>query len=221
MEQILQKQKVNIEEELQKINTNTICEFQKTVDNFDIQKVKAYTTKDEEKTVCFLFYDNDFFAVNRINFKEGYEIPDGGLLGISENLNYKIRKIPNVAKTRKILKLDDIETRIYDISEYIMLLKKEEIKIIKVSNETNLSDMQYNEYKINIEKTLEEIKKYQEAEEKQMQEEKSLKNAFRKFSEKVKYIIVEPFRLLKSKLNKTNEIKMLSDGKHSIFDKED
>ena len=34
-------------------------------------------------------------------------------------------------------------------------------------------------------------------------------------------MMIEPIRLIRVKLGKTNEIKMLSDGKHSIFEKED
>ena len=43
----------------------------------------------------------------------------------------------------------------------------------------------------------------------------------RKITEKARTLIVEPFKLLRNKLMKTNQVKMLSDGKHSIFDKED
>lgn len=220
MEQTIEKLKLNVKEELEKINAKTIYEFQKTIDNFDIKKVKAYTAKDEERTICFLFYDNDFFAINRVNFKEGYEYTNENL-GISENLNSKIRKIPNVAKTRKILNIEDIETRIYDMSEYIMLLNKETIRVIKVINEVNLEDIKHEEYKLDLDKLQEDIKQYKEIEEKRLAEEKSVKRTFKKISEKIKYIFVEPFKMLKSKIMKTNDIKMLSEGKHSIFDKED
>lgn len=142
-------------------------------------------------------------------------------MGISENLNSKIRKIPNVAKTRKILNIEDIETRIYDMSEYIMLLNKETIRVIKVINEVNLEDIKHEEYKLDLDKLQEDIKQYKEIEEKRLAEEKSVKRTFKKISEKIKYIFVEPFKMLKSKIMKTNDIKMLSEGKHSIFDKED
>ena len=125
MEEIIEKKeiKLNVNNELEKINSRTIFEFKKTMDNFDLKKIKAYKIKDGERTVSVLFYDNDFFAIDRVNFKEGYEYnPDKEFFGISENLNYRIKKIPNVDKTRKILNIEDIETRIYDVSQYIILL---------------------------------------------------------------------------------------------------
>ena len=114
MEEIIEKKeiKLNVNNELEKINSRTIFEFKKTMDNFDLKKIKAYKIKDGERTVSVLFYDNDFFAIDRVNFREGYEYnQDKEFFGISENLNYRIKKIPNVAKTRKILNIEDIETR--------------------------------------------------------------------------------------------------------------
>lgn len=214
--------KINVAKELLKINSKTIFEFQKTIDNFELEKVKAYKIKDEEKTVSFLFYDNDFFAVDRINFKNDYEYnQEKEYNQISENLNYKIRKIPNVAKTRKILNIEDIETRIYDISEYIVLLKKEEIKILKVRNQTEIENTEISKYELNKDNIQCEIEKYQQIEDEELKQEKSIKNKFKKITEKVKYIVVEPFKILKNKLTKASQMKMLSDGKHSIFDKED
>lgn len=215
------KYKINVEKELLKINSKTIFEFKKTIDNFELEKVKIYTIKDEEKTVSFLFYDNDFFAVDRVNFKNNYEYnQDKEYMQISENLNHKIRKIPNVAKTRKILNIEDIETRIYDISEYIVLLKKEDVKLLKVNNQTEIQDIEFSEYKINKENIECEIEKYEENEYEELKEEKSIKNRLVKIKEKVKCVIVEPFKILKNKLTKANQVKMLTDGKSSIFDKE-
>lgn len=215
------KKKVNVKDELENINSKTIFEFKKTMDNFEIEKVKIYSTKDEEKTVTFLFYDNDFFAVDRVNYKDGYEYEENKYICLSENLNYRIKKIPNVAKTRKILNIEDIETRIYDISEYIVLLKKEEIQILKVTGQANINPMEFEEYNLDKEKINENIEIYEKTEELQEQEEKSIKNKFRKLAERVKVMMIEPIRLIRVKLGKTNEIKMLSDGKHSIFEKED
>lgn len=215
------KKKVNVKDELENINSKTIFEFKKTMDNFEIEKVKIYSTKDEEKTVTFLFYDNDFFAVDRVNYKDGYEYEENKYICLSENLNYRIKKIPNVAKTRKILNIEDIETRIYDISEYIVLLKKEEIQILKVTGQANINPMEFEEYNFDKEKNNENIEIYEKTEELQEQEEKSIKNKFRKLAERVKVMMIEPIRLIRVKLGKTNEIKMLSDGKHSIFEKED
>lgn len=222
MEETIEKTKIkiNAEEELQNQNAKTIFEFKKTIDSFEIEKVKMYVGKDDDKTVSFLFYDNEFFAVDRVNFKNGYEYDDEKEYAqIAENLNYKIRKIPNVAKTRKILNIEDIETRIYDVSEYIVLLKKENIKLLKVNNQTDIQGMEFKEKELNKEKIEEKIQEYQEKEELELREERSLKNKFKKIAEKVKYAVIEPFKILKNKLSKANEVKMLSDGKHSIFDK--
>lgn len=214
----------NVKEELEKINVRTIYEYQKTVDNFEIEKVKIYTANEEDKIVSFLFYDSDFFAVDRINYQSSGIENLGSVkqyVVVGENLNYKIRKIPNVAKTRKILNIEDIETRIYDVSEYIVLLKKEEIKLLRVENETEIKDLTYTEYKLDIENANSLLEEYELQEEEELREERSIKNRIKRITEKVRYAIVEPFKLLKSKLDKTSEIKMLSDGKHSIFDKED
>lgn len=214
--------KINVKDELEKINGKTIFEFKKTLDNFEIEKVNAYFIKDEDKTVSFLFYDKDFFAIDRVNFKDGYEYDEKKEnLVKSENLNYRIKKIPNVAKTRKILNIEDIETRIYDVSEYIVLLKKEKIKILRVNGQDDIEEMKYKKYKLNFAKIEELIENYEIEETERLKEERSIKNRIKLFTEKARYIIVEPFRILRDKLMKTNQIKMLSDGKHSIFDKED
>lgn len=241
MEETIEKMNLttNVKEELEKINVKTIYEYQKTVDNFEIEKVKIYTADEENKKVSFLFYDSDFFAVNRINYtttetasptivKKSEEVTTEKTeetvkqyFVVGENLNYKIRKIPNVAKTRKILNIEDIETRIYDVSEYIVLLKKEDIKLLSVENQTEIKDLEYKEYKLDIEKTKNLLEEYEIQEYEELKEERSIKNRIKRITEKVRYAIVEPFKLLKSKLAKTSELKMLSDGKHSIFDKED
>ena len=221
--EIIKKEtKINVKEELEKINSKTIFEFKKTLDNFEIENVKSYIIKDEEKTVSILFYDNDFFAIDRVNFKDGFEYDkDKDNLVISENLNYKIKKIPNVAKTRKILHIEDIETRIYDVCEYIILLKKDTLKVLKVNGQDDIEEVKYQRYKIDYSKIEENVENYEIEEIEKIKEEKSIKNRLKQFTEKAKYIIIEPFKLLRNKLMKTNQIKMLSDGKHSIFDKED
>ena len=81
--------------------------------------------------------------------------------------------------------------------------------------------MEFEEYNFDKEKINENIEIYEKTEELQEQEEKSIKNKFRKLAERVKVMMIEPIRLIRVKLGKTNEIKMLSDGKHSIFEKED
>lgn len=205
--------KVNVNKQLEKINLETVFEFQKTLDVFEPEKIKVYTAKDGEKTVCFLFYDNHFFAVNRVNFRDGYSYRNN--LVVSENLNYRIRKIPNVAKTRKILNIENIETRIYDIAEYIVLLDKEDIKLIKVEGNSNLREMTFEERFVDIGK----IEEFQEKQYEIIREEKRARSVLTKVSEVVKNVIIEPLKLLKSKLAKTKDVQMLSDGKHSIFEK--
>lgn len=56
---------------------------------------------------------------------------------------------------------------------------------------------------------------------KRIEEKEKDVQAFVTITEKARTLIVEPFKLLRNKLMKTNQVKMLSDGKHSIFDKED
>ena len=157
-ENIETKFKLNAREEVDNVISKTILEFQGTIENFELSKVKALIAKDEKRTVNLLFYGNDFIAINRVNFRNGYEYnskKDSEV--ISENLNYRIKKIPNVAKTRKVLNIDNIETRIYDIREYIVLLNKEEIKLLKVNGQEDISELTYAEYKINTAKLKEEI----------------------------------------------------------------
>ena len=216
------KVKLNLKNELEKINTKTIFEFKKTMENFDLEKVKIYKFKDNEKTVTILFYDNDFFAMDRVNYPEGHEYDlEKESAQMSENLNYKIKKIPNVSKTRKILKIEDIETRIYDVSEYIILLKKENVKVLRVNSKDDLEEIKYEEYKLNLPEVESKIEEYEKEEQERFQEENSIKNKMIKIAEKARDIIIEPFRILKNKLMKANQVKMLSDGKHSIFNKED
>lgn len=216
------KVKLNLKNELEKINTKTIFEFKKTMENFDLEKVKIYKFNDNEKTVTILFYDNDFFAMDRVNYPEGHEYDlEKESAQMSENLNYKIKKIPNVSKTRKILKIEDIETRIYDVSEYIILLKKENVKVLRVNSKDDLEEIKYEEYKLNLPEVESKIEEYEKEEQERFQEENSIKNKMKKIAEKARDIIIEPFRILKNKLMKANQVKMLSDGKHSIFDKED
>lgn len=215
MEEKIQKKTFSVKSELEIINSQTIFEFEKTVDDFDIKKVKAYTINDEEKTVCLLFYDNDFFAINRINVKDGYEYDEKtNNISFSENMNYLIKKIPNVAKTRKILNLEDIETRIYDISEYIVLLKKEEINLLRVNSQADIQPIEYKEYELDYESLQKEVDFLIEEEEIRIREEKNIKNKIRKFAETIKYRLAELGRIFR----KTNNVKMLADGKHSIFD---
>jgi len=128
-----------------------------------------------------------------------------------EQINYRIKKIPNVAKTRKVLNIDNIETRIYDIREYIVLLNKEEIKLLKVNSQEDISELIYAEYKINAEKINEEIEEF----ENNLIEENSFKNKVKKMAQTAKSIAL----IIKNKLLKTNQVKMLSDGKDSVFDK--
>ena len=190
--------------EVDNVISKTILEFQGTIENFELSKVKALIAKDEKRTVNLLFYGNDFIAINRVNFRNGYEYnskKDSEV--ISENLNYRIKKIPNVAKTRKVLNIDNIETRIYDIREYIVLLNKEEIKLLKVNGQEDISELTYAEYKMNTAKLKEEIEEYE----------------YKLIEEKMAQTAKSIALIIKNKLLKTNQVKMLSDGKDSVFDK--
>ncbi len=210
MENTTEKYKVNIKEEIGKINCDTICEFKNTVENFEIDKIRVCMANDEGKAVCLMFYGGQFIAINRVNFPDGYEYENKNLC-LSENLNYRIRKIPNVAKTRKILNIDNIEARIYDVSEYVVLLEKENMTLLKVKSQKELEKMQYMEYKLEKEEILQKINGENLEEEQQIQKTK--------LSEILKNIFIKPLIMLKQKIMKTNEVKMLSDGKHSIFEK--
>lgn len=206
------KVKLNAREEVDNVISKTILEFQGTIDNFELNKVKSLIAKDEKRTVNLLFYGNDFIAINRVNFRNGYEYNyKRDVEAISENLNYRIKKIPNVAKTRKILNIDDIETRIYDIREYIVLLNKEDIRLLKVNGQDDISELTYAEYRINKAKLEEQIQEY----EYELIEEHSLKNKVKKMAQTAKSIAI----IIKNKLFKANQVKMLSDGKDSVFDK--
>ncbi len=204
---------LNVDEELEKINLSTVYEFEKSTDNFEIDKINLYKAKDNEKTICLIFYYNQFIAINRVNYENGFKY-DEKQFGITENLNYRIRKIPNVAKTRKILEIDDIETRIYDISEYVILLNKETIKILKVNPEADLKEIEYSKEDLNIEN-------YNQYKIKQEEQEKILEDSQKKTSiiEWFKHAILEPIKNIKNKILKTKDVKLLSDGTNSIFDK--
>ncbi len=217
MEEIIERKKLDVKKELNFINSETIFEYEKTVENFDMSKVKAYTIEDNSKTVCLLFYCSDFFAINRVNFKDGFEYDEKKAFGLSENLNYRIKKIPNVAKTRKILNIEDIETRIYDISEYIVLLKKEEIKVLKVNSPSDLKETELKEYSLDFMELSKLVNDLEIEEEERLREERNIKNKFIKLANRAKALFID----LKNKLIRTNQINMLSDGKQSIFDKEE
>ncbi len=211
---------INIQDELLKINSKMIFEYSKIVDDLNYDNIKVLEFEDNEKTICFLFYDTDFFAFNIVNFKQGYEYnKEKDFLEVSENLNNKIKKIPNVAKTRGVLKIDDIEARIYDMSDYILLLSKGETQILKVKEDANLENINFKVIKLDIEKVKEKISEYIIEEEERIKEEKSFRNKFILFKGKIKTYFIEPLKLIKNKLFKANEVKLLSDGKHSIFDK--
>lgn len=213
----------NSKKELTEINCKTIYEFRKTVADFDINKVRIFNVSEDGKTISFLCHDGDFFAINRINFPDGYEYTEKTKPQLSENLNNKIRKIPNVAKTRHILKIKDIETRIFDMTQYILLLSKkgQEVRILKVSNGRDLSDATFVEDEFDKKEYIDIIDDYEVIEEELDREENSFKNRFARVKEKIANIVVNPFKMLKEKLAKTKDLKMLSEGRHSVFDKED
>lgn len=213
----------NLKKELKEINCKTIFEFKKTIYDFDINKVKIYNINDDGKVISFLFHDGDFFAINRINFPDGYEYTEKNRPLLSENLNGKIRKIPNVAKTRNILGIEDIETRIFDMTQYILLLSKkgQEIRILKVNNGKEISDIEFVEEKFDKREYIDIIDDYELIEEELDREENSFSSKFSRVKEKILSIVVNPFKILKEKLAKTKDIKLLSDGRTSVFDNDD
>ena len=92
---------------------------------------------------------------------------------------------------------------------------------MRVNSKDDLEEIKYEEYKLNLPEVESKIEEYEKEEQERFQEENSIKNKMIKIAEKARDIIIEPFRILKNKLMKANQVKMLSDGKHSIFDKED
>ena len=211
---------VNVEDEIFNINSKMIFEYSKVVENLVIEDIKVLKFKDGDKTICFLFYGSDFFAYNRVNFADGHNYDkEKDFLGVSENLNNKIRKIPNVAKTRGILKIDDIEARIYDMSEYILILTKENMKVFRVRENGSLDSLEFELKNIDSEKIGEKLKEYELEEAERVKEEKSFRNKFGLLKDKLVSCIVEPLRLIKSKILRTNDVKLLGEGNSSIFDK--
>lgn len=214
------KKKVNLREELFKLDSNITYEYSKTIGDLDYSKIKGYQVEDGNKTLVFLFYENDFYAVNRINFKDGYMYSrKEDYLPVAENLNKIIRKIPNVAKARNILHTDNIEARIYDMIEYILLLERENIRVIKVSGDGQLSEMKYKEYSVDKKRLEFTIAKMKIAEEEREKEEKSIKNKLMEIKDTIRRKVVLPIKTMLSKLGMSNEVKLLTDGKHSIFEK--
>jgi len=214
------KRKVNLREELFKLDSNITYEYSKTVGKLDYSKIKGYQVEDGNKTIVFLFYENDFYAVNRINFKDGYMYSrKEDYLPVAENLNKIIRKIPNVAKARNILHTNNIEARIYDMTEYILLLERENIRVIKVTGNGELAEMKYKEYNVDKKRLEFTIAKMEIAEEERAKEEKSFKSKLIDIRDTIKRRVVLPIKTMLAKLGMSNEVKLLTDGKHSIFEK--
>lgn len=214
------RKKINLEEELFKIDSSITYEYSKIIGNLDYSKIKSYKVVDDEKTISFLFYENDFYAVNRINYRDGYMYSEKeDYLPIAENLNKTIRKIPNVAKARNILHIENIEARIYDMTEYILLLEREKVRIIKVSPSGDLSEMKYKEYNIDKDKLEAEVDRLAVEEEIRIREENSIKNRLKELKNTFKKCVVNPIKGVLAKIGLVNDVKMLSDGKHSVFEK--
>ena len=110
-ENIETKFKLNAREEVDNVISKTILEFQGTIENFELSKVKALIAKDEKRTVNLLFYGNDFIAINRVNFRNGYEYKL-----IEENsFKNKVKKMAQTAKSialiikNKLLKTNQVK----------------------------------------------------------------------------------------------------------------
>lgn len=214
------RRKINLEEELFKIDSNITYDYSKIIGDLDYSKIKCYRVRDDEKTISFLFYENDFYAVNKINYKDGYMYSEKeDFLPIAENLNKAIRKIPNVAKARNILHIENIEARIYDMTDYILLLEREKIRVIKVGVSGDLSEMKYKEYHIDKNKLEAEVDRLAVEEELRIREENSIKNRLIGFRNSIKKCVVNPIKNMLAKMGLISDVKLLSDGKHSIFEK--
>lgn len=207
-------------EEMFKLNTKITYEYNKTIGELDFSKIREYRVEDGNKIISFLFYDNDFYAVNRVNFKDGYMYSEKReVLPISENLNSKIRKIPNVAKARKILNIQNIEARIYDMTEYILLLERRKIRVIKVKENGDLVEMNFSEYPIDRKKLELGVEKLSFANIERKREERSIKNRLDGFKRTIKKHVVNPIREVLIKMGIINDVKLLADGKRSVFEK--
>ena len=214
------RKKVIISEELFRADSVITYEYSKTIGKLDLTKIRGYKVNEGEKTISFLFYENDFYAVNRINYKNGYMYSEKeDVFPVSENLNKIIRKIPNVAKARNILHIENIEARIYDMTEYILLLERENIRVLKVSATGDLSEMKYEEYPVDKKRLEIELEKLTIAEEEKIKEENSVKNKWKEFTNVLIKHVINPIKAVLAKLGIISDVKMLSDGKHSIFDK--
>lgn len=211
---------VNVDNEFFNLNSKVIFEYSKVMGELDYYNIKALRFLDGDKSVEFLFYGSDFFAFNVVNFKNDYEYnKDKDYIEVSENLNNRINKIPNVAKTRGILKIDDIEARIYDMKDYILLLTRDSSRIMKVKENGDLEDILFSESGIDVEAIKENVVKIGVEEEEREKEEKSLRNRFKAFRNRITGYVTGPWKFVREKLFKSNEVRLLGDGKHSIFEK--
>jgi len=97
------------------------------------------------------------------------------------------------------------------MTDYILLLEREKIRVIKVGVSGDLSEMKYKEYHIDKNKLEAEVDRLAVEEELRIREENSIKNRLIGFRNPIKNML--------AKMGLISDVKLLSDGKHSIFEK--
>ena len=105
------------------------------------------------------------------------------------------------------------------MTEYILLLEREKIRVIKVSENGELSEMQYSEYPVDRKRLKFTVEKLSIAEKEKNKEENNIKNRLNIFRKSIRKHLVNPIRIALIKMGIINDVKLLTDGKRSVFEK--